>query len=474
MKTNHTYRLTAVAVVTLTALRPTAQADPPAAGHWSAKPTFEDDFNGTALDKTKWSTGYRWADVINSEMQGFVPENVTVEDGVCKLKVEKRQVQNTDWVGYKSAKMEYASGAIQTYNKFAQAYGYFEVRAKMPGGKGTWPAFWMLPDRGAGYKNLDERTWVGGNVRGTTVARGNEIDIFEIMGSWVDPATGTGKSHSGYFWGYDGKSAWGGYALASDSKGPDKYAVPKQDTEFHTYGLAWGPGQLDYYIDGTKVLSREEPPAMTKVGSAPHYLILNVALKYDDWTPNKIPIADIDAALPRTMVIDYVKVWSGNPTPTPPAFIEGTYRITPKSDPTRALQVNDAGTADGAPVSIGTYTGGANQQWDLGYLGGGVYTIKAKHSGKALEAIGNTGADFTKVDQIAPADANGQRWKIDAPGTSGFTRIVPMTNVKSDLSTYGTKEGAGGYIFYHSGAPGQLWKLEPVVPSPALASAAKP
>jgi beta-glucanase (GH16 family) len=465
--------LTVLSTLALTASQIPTMADPPAAGQWSAEPTFVDEFNGAELDKTKWSKGYRWADVINAEMQGMVPENVSVENGLCKIKVEKRDAQNTDWVGYKSQKTKYASGAIQSYNKWAQAYGYFEVKAKMPGGKGTWPAFWLLPDRGPTYKTVDERTWMGINAKGTPVARGNEIDIFEIMGSWTDPKTGAGKSHSGYFWGYDGKSAWGNYALANNGAGPEHYLVPNQNTEFHLYGVAWGPGQLDFYVDGNKVLSREEPPTMTKIGSAPHYMILNVSLKYDDWTPKKIPIEEIDADLPRTMEIDYVKAWSGTPNPSPAPVAEGTYRITPLSDPTKCLQVAEASMDDGAKVTQGKYTGAANQHWVLSYLGGSVYEIKAKHSGKSLNVIGNSGADNIKLEQIADTDAIGQRWRVQPVGDKGYNRIAPMTNAKSALSTYGKGEGAGAYIFNSFGSDGQRWKFEPVTAAPTAPASPK-
>ncbi len=462
MKTKNVLSLVVMSTIALSASQVKTLADPPAAGNWSAEPTFVDEFNGTELDKTKWSTGYRWADIINNEMQGFVPENVTVEDGFCKIKVEKRDVQNTDWVGYKSAKTKYASGAIITYNKWAQGYGYFEARLKLPGGKGTWPAFWLLPDRGKEAKSLEERTWMGSKTKTTTMAQGNEIDIFEIMGSWTDPKTGMGKTHGGYFWSYDGKSAWGGYGLENDGKGPAPFQLKNAETEFHTFGLAWGPGQLDWYVDGVKVLSKEDPPSMTKIGSAPHYILLNVALKYDDWTPNKIPMEEIDAALPRTMEIDYVKVWSGTPTPTPAPVKEGTYRITPMSDPTKALQVDGASMDDGAKVTQATYTGAANQQWELSYLGGAVYEIKAKHSGKVLKVIGDSGADHIKLEQNADTDSVGTRWKVQPVGDKGYNRIAPMTNLKSALSTYGKTEGAGAYIFYSSGDPGQRWKFEPV------------
>ena len=454
---------TVILLAAATALAtPTNSFASPPPGKWSEQPTFVDDFNGTALDTTKWSTGYRWADVINNEMQGFVPENVTVADGFCTIKAEKRAVQNTDWVGYKGAKKDYASGAIQTYDKWTQAYGYFEVRAKMPGGKGTWPAFWLLPDRGKTFTNLDQRVWVGDNAKGTPVAMGNEIDIFEIMGSWQDAATGAGKSHSGYIWGYDGKSGWGEYALAKNGAGPEHYPVPNQASEFHTYGVAWGPGQLDYYVDDVKVLSREEPPTMTKIGSAPGYVILNVALKTDDWTAKKVTVAEMDADLPRSMVIDYVKVWSGTPTPSPAPVAEGTYRLTPSGDATKCLQVADTGEGDGVKVNQATYKGGANQQWTLSYLGGGVYEIKAKHSGKALHTVGGSGADFTNAEQFADDDSASVRWKLEALGTTGYFRVTPLTNAKAALSVWAKDENGKAYIFFYFNDAGQKWKFEPV------------
>ena len=68
----------------------------------------------------KWNTGYRFADVINNELQGYVPENVVVANGVCTIKVEKRECRNTDQYGHKSKTQAYASGAITTYDKFGR------------------------------------------------------------------------------------------------------------------------------------------------------------------------------------------------------------------------------------------------------------------------------------------------------------------------------------------------------------------
>lgn len=283
----------------------------PPAGDWTL--TFEDNFNGTALNTAVWSKGMRWAGIINNELQGYVPENVSVANGVCKLFTEKRTVVNKDWVNYASGNASYASGVIQTYNKFAQAYGYFEARMKMPAGIGTWPAFWLLPDRQTPANDVYYRTVVGNTVYypNTTTApcpMGNEIDVTEFFSAWQNPDTGMFKSHSGYFWGYGDGQSWGSYALANNGQGSAHYQFPNATSDFHTYGVYWAPGTLVFYVDGRKVLSRTHP---TNIAVCPHYLILNCALHTNVWS-RTATLAEIDAGLPSTTEIDYVKVWSGN------------------------------------------------------------------------------------------------------------------------------------------------------------------
>ncbi len=119
----------------------------PPPGNW--KLTLDDEFNGTALDPKVWVTGYHFTDIINNEEQAYVPENVSVANGICTIKVEKRQAKNTDMDGNTGALKEYASGAITTMGKWTQTYGYWEARVKMTSGPGTWPAYWLLTDRGA-------------------------------------------------------------------------------------------------------------------------------------------------------------------------------------------------------------------------------------------------------------------------------------------------------------------------------------
>ncbi|HEY9248758.1 MAG TPA: glycoside hydrolase family 16 protein, partial [Rariglobus sp.] len=247
----------------------------PPPGNWTL--TLDENFSGTALNTALWSTGPRWTGIINSELQAYVPENVSVANGLCTLKVEKRTAYNTNMDGYVvgAPASAYASGMIQTYNKWTQTYGYFEARIRMATGKGTWPAFWLLPDRGAGSPNTYYRAVVGDSVQdGAGVwwypPMGNEIDIMEYMATWKIPSTGLSKSHSGYIWGPSGSGkSWSNFSLDNDGNGPAQFYYDSPDTQFHTYAAYWGPGKIVFYIDGKVVLQRNDP---ANVSIVPEYL----------------------------------------------------------------------------------------------------------------------------------------------------------------------------------------------------------
>ncbi len=117
--------------------------------------TFNDEFNGTQLDLTKWNTTYMWGGTGqrtlpgNNEMEVYRDDQFEEANGVLRIRADKK---DTVWAG---ATYHYASGVITTYQKFAQQYGYFEMRAKLPKGKGLWPAFWMLDNRAVWPPEID-------------------------------------------------------------------------------------------------------------------------------------------------------------------------------------------------------------------------------------------------------------------------------------------------------------------------------
>ncbi|UVF18413.1 glycoside hydrolase family 16 protein [Microvirga terrae] len=254
---------------------------------------FQDDFNASSLDITKWKTSDLWGNqtlAANGEKQCYLPTSLEQSDGTLKIVAAKGNVLASQC---KSAvrNLEYSSGMItssgcnkwekgvgcQDLSSFSQAYGYFEVRAKVPKGKGLWSAFWLLPIDGS---------WPP------------EIDIMEVLGSSTTQAVQT----------YHFNDTSGKRAKAGTS-----YSGSDFSTGFHSYGVDWQPGKLIWYVDGKETYRFSSP----SVSAKPMYLLLNLAIG-GHWP------GDPDAAtpFPSTMEVDYVKVYrrtkDGTPDDTPP------------------------------------------------------------------------------------------------------------------------------------------------------------
>ncbi len=283
-------------------------------GTWT--PVFDDEFTGTSLNTSLWSTGYRWTGVINNELEAMRPENVTVANGVCTIKTEQRTAENANMFNYSpDAVMSYASGCIQTFTKFRQQNGYYEARIKMPSATGCWPGFWMLPDRDGGALTqtgdaLDERVAVGDTVDGVSIPMGNEIDAVEYQSIWENPSTGASASHCGYIWSYGPPVlASATYAQTANGFGPT-LSLDYPDSQFHTYGVHWFPGGYVFYVDGKAVFNGT---SSTNASVAPEYLLLDCALTTVNWRGTNATLDQINAALPGYMQIDYVRSWSEGP-----------------------------------------------------------------------------------------------------------------------------------------------------------------
>jgi beta-glucanase (GH16 family) len=328
----------------------------PPPGDW--KLVLNDNFDGDALDPKVWAPGYTFKEVINHEYQAYVPENVTVANGVCTIKVEKRDCFNMDRTGRKGPAQKFASGAFTSYDKFTPTYGYFEARIKMPKarGAGVWPAFWMLPDRGPAYPENVRRAY-----RTKNYGTGIEIDIFEFMPRWKR-ADGTFPVHMGCIWSY-GKvtesdpapHGYGAYALDNDGWGPQELHFPNLDTEFHTYGLYWSPERLIFYIDSKPVFRVKDPKHVPDV---PHYFLFNVALSGNGWgkSPDKShpKMEEIIADMPNSMEIDYFRAYSGTldeASPAAPTDNPAVIRSYTPPDPAAAEPAPAAPASAPSPMS---------------------------------------------------------------------------------------------------------------------------
>src|SRR2546421_2279880 len=229
-------------------------------GSWTL--IFDDEFDGTTLDTTKWTTCYPEG-CDHGELNLYIPDDVIVSNGTLKLRAEKRSVGGKNYV----------SGMIQSgpsqltpnTSKFSFTYGYMEMRAKVPRGKGMWPAFWTLPS---------DLSWPP------------EIDVFEILGD----RTNTIYMTYHYPTATNGKVASGG-----------KWNGPDFSADWHTYAVDWEPNVIIWYVDGIERLRYTDT---THIVKKPMYLIANLAV--GGVSPGA---PDASTSFPSYYEIDYIRVW---------------------------------------------------------------------------------------------------------------------------------------------------------------------
>ena len=261
--------------------------------NWNQEPVWRDEFNGTSLDDKSWS-------IYNSgwganNVQGCYSkseENVNVRNGSLNL-VGLYKPGASCKGNEKSG--NFTSGFVETKGKKSWTYGYIEARIKMPNNKSTWPGFWMSPDKPT------YGSW----------PRSGEIDIVESKGSDLDFAAA--DAH------------WGKSPTNKRHKNSRKSNLPagfKDTTGWHTYGVKWTEGKLEYYIDGVKfhtIDSFNQPNAAnTPYGpfDQPFFLRLNLAIGGDyidgahgKWSNAYNVLAEHPESFPATMSIDYVRVY---------------------------------------------------------------------------------------------------------------------------------------------------------------------
>ena len=266
---------------------------PAAQAGW--KLTFSDEFDGDKVDATKWKRSDLWANQTlagNNEKQCYVPEAVSQEGG--KLILTARSAK-TPQAACKGANFDlsYTSGMVTTsgcnqwerrtacaaLKRFSQAYGYFEMRAKLPKGKGFWPAFWLVPA---------DATWPP------------EIDIMEFLGHESDTIYTT----------YHYNDAAG----AHQKDGHAFKAATDFSKDFHTFAVDWKPGLIVWYVDGVEAFRTSGE----KVTSKPMYILMNLAVG-GNWPGDP----NFFTRFPAAMEIDYVRVYErvndGLPDERPPS-----------------------------------------------------------------------------------------------------------------------------------------------------------
>lgn len=250
------------------------------AGDWKLVWSDEFDYQGLP-DNTKWD--YEEGFIRNEEKQYYTKarkENARVENGMLVIEGIKEKYKNPKYkAGSKNWKeknefAEYTAASIITLNKASWKYGRIEVKAKLPEGKGMWPAIWTLGT------NRSKLSW----------PRCGEIDIMEFVGKEPD------KIHANVHYGPDG---------VHKSKG-GKLQTEKPYADFHIYAIEWDEKKIDFFFDDKKyhtvdldIAGKGEDNAFRR----PQYLLINLALG-GAWG------GDIDdSTLPQKFLIDYVRVY---------------------------------------------------------------------------------------------------------------------------------------------------------------------
>lgn len=250
--------------------------DPP---NW--KTTFEDDFSRLNLQAASggvWQPFYPWggrSNVGNNELQYYVDprqggdapgiqalQPYHIQDGMLAIRATKIP---EDLRG-RSGGYEYASGLLNSAGRVHFLYGSVQIRAKVPKGRGLWPAFWLLPE---------DRTWPP------------ELDVLEVLGD--DTSTLHVTAHSGIDLPPGKKSVQTGKHIQTEDLSED----------FHTYGLTWTKEKLVWSLDGRVVFEAATPADLNK----PMFLVVNLAVG-GDWPG----APDAETRFPATFLIDWIRV----------------------------------------------------------------------------------------------------------------------------------------------------------------------
>lgn len=215
-------------------------------------------WRATLGDGSQFSRDCR-SHVVDDEIEPYLDpaagrfDPFSVDEGVLEITAQPTPLRAARGI----ESYPYVSGLISTQPSFSQTYGYFEMRAELPRGKGLWPAFWMLPK---------DESWPP------------ELDVVESIG---DPSQVYMTAHSKH----------------GNSFGAEARIAPNI---FHTFAVSWDERDLIWYIDGGEAGRVPTPDDMHK----PMYLLANLAVG-GNWPG----APDASTPFPAKLMIDYIRAY---------------------------------------------------------------------------------------------------------------------------------------------------------------------
>jgi len=351
---------------------------------------WSDEFDYTGLpDPQKWNYdvgGHGWG---NNELQYYTQareENARVADGVLTIEARKESYRGSN----------YTSARLITKDKGDWLYGRFEIRAKLPEGRGTWPAIWMLPT-----------DWVYGGW-----PRSGEIDIMEHVG--YDQNRVHATIHTDDFNHIKGTQV-GSSIMASNVA-----------EEFHVYAMEWRPDRIDAFLDGERYFTATDSGG--GIGAWPFderfHLLMNIAVG-GNWGGVEGVDPDI---FPQTMEVDYVRVYEFEDLSSPVVSHPVPGRIQAEEFDTQSGVRTEATEDEGGGRNIGWLTHEDWADYALETVSAGPYAIDLRYAspeGLASLQIAVDGGEPLVVGPL-PATGGWQAWE---------TREIGQLNLPEGSST---------------------------------------
>ena len=383
---------------------------------------FQEEFNETTLDTSKWSPYYlpHYAPTLSNAAADYV-----ISNGVLKLKIEQNHLVHvpgyTTTVSalqtYNRKGWHYLSGiplydhSVNSFNGKTFHYGYFEIRAKLSStGGGGHQAWWMVGDQ------TDDTDFDG---VGTT--RNSEIDIIETFfshgnSSWQKVQHPWTDINIRYHVDYNMGSI----------NGADV------DQEFHIYAMEWKPSGLYFYFDNKLVTSWTR-------NASPNYpmgMVLSIYTGSGSGQPN--------GTWPKQWEVDYVRVWQ--PTQSYPTNELPYYRIKNRQHGTYLNDGNSGSALKARAVQPGWWSA----QWQKVPTDNSSYFIlRNRHTGREINIPANSNGDLAVAN--LPDTYWSAQWR--EVSTDGYVRLESRFITDDEIRT--TNQNSGNA--QHGNVPTTYW-----------------